>query len=263
MTDPVDPNAVSWPAPDAVYPPEAYQPPPQAYTPPPPFAPPPFAPPPFAPPPVAPPTPPYPAFPPGPFLGYPPPPYAPPPRRTGRAVLIAVLACVVLAFAGVALYVVLGDTAKPDRTAVPAAFDGYTHVTTGNAGQIESAMRAMVSSFGGKAADSATIALYARNSGDQPRLIAIVWPTSAFPGGSNPGQALRSQFAVLVPNLTTFPPGPNGGDNLCGTTQFGIVKEYICAWDDSVSVGAMVSILSPMTPRRLARIEIDFRSRLH
>jgi hypothetical protein len=36
----------------------------------------------------------------------------------------------------------------------------------------------------------------------------------------------------------------------------------MCAWADATSAGAIVSVVTPMTPARLADVELDFRSRL-
>jgi hypothetical protein len=255
MTNPVDPNA-QWQHP--------YPQPPVEYSPPPPFAPPGPAPagqhpqygqpypPGYAPPWLTDPA----------ALPWSPPPT--PPRRHTGLIVAAVLVAVAMAL-GVG-YFVLRDSDTPDRLAIPAAFDGYTRLSNQRTGDMESSMRSMIGGFGGgarKAFDSATIGLYANNSGDTPRLIAMVLPTSAFPSGSassTTDEMLRGLSMFGGNDVRSYPPGPRGGSSMCGSVKFGTIREVLCAWSDSTTVGLMVSVITPMTPRRLSGVERDFRA---
>jgi hypothetical protein len=184
-----------------------------------------------------------------------------------RNVLITVLAALVAIASTIGGYLVftVGDPAA-NRLAIPDSFDGYTRLTTGNAGRLEASMRSMIgglaSSLNG-AVNSSAIGVYARNSGDTPRLIALVLPSAAVSGSSSSAGSLVDQLRALTgPSGRTFPPGPHGGESACGTLTFGTVDETMCAWSDSVTAGVMVSVLVPMTPRRLSGIENDFRAQV-
>jgi hypothetical protein len=184
-----------------------------------------------------------------------------------RNVLIAVLVTVVAIASTIGGYLVftVGDPAA-QRLAIPDSFDGYLRLTNGNADRLENSMRAMI---GGVASgmkgtlDSSAIGVYSRNSGDTPRLVVLAMPGSAMAQASGSGTPMTDQVLALVgPSARTFPPGPHGGESTCGTLTFGTVEETMCAWSDSATAGVMVSVITPMTPARLAAIENDFRDKV-
>jgi hypothetical protein len=231
MTEPIDPNGASPTGP-------AY-----GYRPPPPFTPPAEA-----------------AdqpWPMAPQTDWAPPP--PPPSHRGRNLLIVALVVLVLAACGVGAYLTFRGSAT-DRLAIPSSFDGYRRLTNGNASRVESAMRSFAGSSGSKIFASATVGSYARDSGDTPRLIVLVLPTRRIAAASNSSQdVVQGLLTVVGPSAAGYPPGPHGGSSECGRTTFGVVEETLCAWSDPATTGVMVSVLAPMTPRRLSRIELDLR----
>jgi hypothetical protein len=278
MTEPVDPNPAWQP-----------QQPPAGYQPPPPFAPPGRAgyQPPFTPPGPAgsPPSPASGATSPAPGAPWPAPdatwpapypnpwvaeqapgvwPPTPPPSHRRRNVLIIALVVVLVAAAG-GYFALHNSDSSTDRLAIPAAFDGYTRLTNSNAGQVESSMRSMVRSVSGanKAFDAATIGIYGHDAGDTPQLITLALPAAAWPGASgNAAEQLTQGLREFGAGTQNYPPGRHGGTSICGGLNIGTVREVLCAWADRSTAGVVVSVLTPMTPARLSRIEREFRDQV-
>ena len=177
-------------------------------------------------------------------------------------ITLAAVAVVTLAALGVAA-VFSDDGSSPSRLSVPSSFDGYSHVTGSVARRVESAMRSMAGADSATARmfDAATIGSYAKDSGDQPRLIVLVLRTSEVPAevGHSPEEITQGLLTVAGNNVADYPAGAHGGSSACADTQFGAVAETMCAWSDSATTGLMVSVATPMTPGGLSAIEQDFR----
>jgi hypothetical protein len=205
-----------------------------------------------------------PSYPP-PWAAEPAPPWQPPPpprRRTRASASTLVICCLVLAAVGVAGYYLVHKPNRPDPLPIPVAFDAYTRISSPDTDRMESMMRSM-SGAARSAFESAAIGFYSRNTGDVPRLIVIVFPAEVFPGSADEAvDSIQAGLGGLSGNLSSYPPGPRGGKSLCGELDLGSVPEQMCAWADATSAGAMVSVVTPMTPARLAQIEQDFRSGL-
>jgi hypothetical protein len=183
---------------------------------------------------------------------------APPAQRRARPSRSTILiCCLVLAAVGVGVYYLVHKPYRPDPLPIPIAFDAYTQIESADTDRLESMVR---STPGGA---SATVGFYSRNSGDIPRLIVFVFPAEVFPDGvDQAADTIRSDIGAGAAQLTPYPAGPRGGNSRCGPLDFASTPAQMCAWADATSAGVMVSVVTPMTPARLARIEQNFRSRL-
>jgi hypothetical protein len=191
----------------------------------------------------------------------PPPPWQPaaaPPRQRPRpSVSSIVIACLVLAAVGVAGYFLVHKPYRPDPLPIPAAFNDYTRISSADTDRLETMVHAMP---GG---DSATVGFYSRNTGDIPRLIVFVFPAEIFPDGvDQAADSIQADFGADAADLSDYPAGPRGGRTRCGPLDVASVPAQMCAWADATSAGAIISVVTPMTPDRLAAVERDFRSRL-
>jgi hypothetical protein len=248
MTDPIDPNAASG------YPAPPYMPPPR--TEPPGYAP-----------PYMPPSPEgsgaWPADPAAQSQWQPWMPAPPPAPARGRLTqIIVVVAVVVVLAAGVGIYLVFGRGSSHRSIAIPATFDGYAKLDNSQSHQIESMMRGMISGSGaGGFFTAAAIGVYAKDSGDEPRLLVFAVPTGALPSEARQGDVTQ-QLLTIVPDTSEFPAGPHGGEARCGTTSFGTVAETACAWSDTSTTGMMVSVGVGLAPSTLAQVQNDFRDQV-
>ena len=244
MTEPIDPNTGWW-----TPPPPSYQPPLPGYQPPPGYQP--------APPWLT--TPEAAVLPP------------PPPRRRRAPLIVGVLVAIVAA-AGVLVFVAVhgsdsGSGSGSPQLSLPDSFDGYTRVAGQQGEQFESSMRSFAVSIAagsGGPIDQATIRGYTHRLGETPVLLVFVYPTPAMPSSAPAatgglGASLR---AIAGPSMRDYPPGPHGGEVLCGNFHVGAMHEPMCAWTDSSVTGVMVSI-EPITPSRLAHVEVDLRDKVH
>ena len=249
MTEPIDPND-GWPPPA----PYGYQPPPPY-----PGAPYPGAPYPGAPYPGA----PYPA------VALPP---APPPARRRLPLLLGLLVAV-LAAAGVLVFVAVhgsdsgsGPGSGPAQLSLPDSFDGYTRLAGQQGEQFEASMRSFAGGMAGAAGalDRATIRGYTHELGETPALMVFVFPTPELPSSAPAasGQLGSSMRAIVGRSMHDYPPGPHGGELLCGVFRVGAMSEPMCVWSDPDVTGVMVSIES-ITPVRLSELELDLRARVH
>lgn len=176
------------------------------------------------------------------------------PRPTMSTMLIGLL---VLAAVGVGVFFLVYEPSRPAPLPIPLAFDSYTKISSPDTDQLESMMRRVPSG------ESATIGFYSRNTGDIPRLIVIVFPAEVFPDGVEQAiDSINSDIGATSADLSDYPAGPRGGSSRCGSVEFAAVPARMCAWADPTSAGAMISVVTPMTPSQLAEIEQDFRSRL-
>lgn len=258
MGEPIDPNPQPTYRPRPGPPPASYPPPPASYSPPPAS---------YSPPPT-----PYPpqGHPYG-FPGYsvPPPPGAPPARSRARrnAIIAAAVVVVVGAGAGLGWYFTSsGGSSSSHRVKVPAAFDGYTQLTTSAAHQLEATMRSFGDTAGAGAAkrifDAASIAVYAKDSGDQPVLVALVVPTASTADGASADEISSGLLQGAISQSSVYPSGPHGGVTRCGSTQFGIAAETMCSWSDSRTSGVVVSVNPPVPPTGLAGVSRSFRDQV-
>jgi hypothetical protein len=171
-------------------------------------------------------------------------------------VLIVALAALVVVGGGIGALVAYSSSSNSNKLPMPASFDGYYKV--GQSSQVEAGMRQMLAGFGGNGAlGSATFGLYSHNSGDQPELIAFAVPTHDIPASARSN--FGSQLQVLGASMQEYPAGPHGGTSDCGELSLGAIDEVICAWSDASTSGALVSVIEPVTPDRLAKIERDLR----
>jgi hypothetical protein len=185
-------------------------------------------------------------------------PGAPPVQARARPSRSTILiCCLVLAAVGVGVYYLVHKPYRPEPLPIPIAFDAYTRIASPDTDRLESMVR---STPGGA---SATVGFYSRNSGDIPRLIVFVFPAEVFPDGvDQAADTIGSEIGAGTAQLTTYPAGPRGGSSRCGPVDLASVPAQMCAWADATSAGVLVSIVTPMTPQQLSRIEQDFRSRL-
>jgi hypothetical protein len=185
------------------------------------------------------------------------PPPAPPRRRPRPSVSSMLIGALVLAAVGVAGYYLIHKPYRPDPLPIPAAFDDYTRISSADTDRLES----MVHTMPGSA--SATVGFYSRNTGDIPRLIVFVFPAEVFPDGVDQvADSIQADIGADSAELSNYPAGPRGGRTRCGPLEFASVPAQMCAWADATSAGAIVSVVTPMTPARLAEVERDFRNRL-
>jgi hypothetical protein len=188
---------------------------------------------------------------------------APPAPSTGkRNALIAAVAVVVLAGAGVGAYFAFkGD----DKDAgVPSSFAGYTRLTNAKADQVESVMRQIGSSQGGTAKhvlDKADIGVYAKGSAPNPSFVYLSIGSGEVPGSSPNDKARFMLEGALTESQTqNFPPGGEGGVLLCGVGGTSTVEETICGWSDSTTTGLSVSVAPALPPSQVAQITNQLRA---
>jgi hypothetical protein len=159
-----------------------------------------------------------------------------------------------------------GSGSSAHHVVVPDTFDGYTRLTNGTAQQVEANMRALGDTAGGGAAkkifDAASIGVYAKNSGDQPVLVALVVPTASAADGASAEQISSGLLKGAVADSSRYSGGSHGGVTRCGSAQFGVAAETMCSWSDHDTSGVLVSVNPPASPATLATVSVAFRDHL-
>lgn len=168
------------------------------------------------------------------------------PARSHTKLYVAIAALVVLAVGAIVAVLATGsDTKSSTALSVPEHIGNYGLLHNAAANSLRDQARAAAegNTAASQAFSKSAIGAYAQDSGDQPALIVLMFPTSAIPASERDPSAFTSRILNFAgSNFSSVPAGHHGGYEACGHFPVGATSFDMCVWTDATTSGVVESV---------------------